>query len=176
MRDDGYSQGGMLEEIRRCADVLMTWETPEAVSVSNSAGTEAKPQKHLDHISEKGNVSEFQYGMAHKPIAVKDAMTFPDARAAVDREWGSLPNRVAWDFNKIKPESEVVPQVKKNGRFVHFASFMDLWHLNRSELANGLQTDTGRVMLWGVTSKTTVDTEQYGARSISFRSGWKILA
>ena len=37
----------------------------------------------MDHISEKGHVSDFHNGMVLKPIVTKDAMTISDAEAAV---------------------------------------------------------------------------------------------
>ena len=58
---------------------------PEAVTVNGSGGAEEEPQKHMDHISEKGFVFDFHCDMVRKPIAIKDAMKNLDAEAAADK-------------------------------------------------------------------------------------------
>ena len=60
------------------------------------------------------------------------------------------------DFEKVKAKSEVVQQAKKDGRSVHFASFMDLClSFATSPKKTRREPCSGRT-----TSKTTVDTEQ----------------
>ena len=59
-----------------------------------------------DPISEKGYVSRFHHGLVHEPITVKDAMTIPDATAAVDKEWEKLMGLPGWEFKNVKPRSE----------------------------------------------------------------------
>ena len=46
-------------------------EKPEAITVNTSAGDEEKPQKHVEHKSDSGDVSELHSGMVHKPVALK---------------------------------------------------------------------------------------------------------
>ena len=53
----------------------------ESMNVSTSAGTKEIQQKHMDHISDKGNVSNSS--TAWRIVAVKDALRIPDAKAAV---------------------------------------------------------------------------------------------
>ena len=93
---------------------------PEGMNVNKIAGTEGKPQKHVDHISEKGYVSDFDFGLAHEPIALKDAMTVPDAKA-----------------DKLKTIAGLGFQERQTqGRC--FVSLVDLCHLKHSERANNL--------------------------------------
>ena len=80
----------------------------------------------MDHITRKGYVSEFLYGMSQKPIARKNKMTILDATAAVDREWDKLKSLLTWDFKNVKPKSEVVRQAKKDGIPPHAASLMGI--------------------------------------------------
>ena len=53
-------------------------------------------------------------------------MQIPDATAAVGNEWDKS---TAWDFNKVKPKSEVVQQAKTDSESVHFASRSAQFHL-----------------------------------------------
>ena len=38
----------------------------------------------MDHFAEKGDVFEFQCGLAHNPITIKAAIKIPEATAAAD--------------------------------------------------------------------------------------------
>ena len=42
---------------------------------------------HMDHIAEK-DVGSFHCGLVHKPVAFQEALKIPEAKAAVDEEWG----------------------------------------------------------------------------------------
>ena len=44
-----------------------------------------------------------------------------------------------WNEKKVKSNDEVVQQTKKDGKTVHFANLMDLYHLVDAELARLLQ-------------------------------------
>ena len=68
-----------------------------------------------EDISEKRIRVRFPlWYVAHEPIAAKDAMKIPDAKAAVDKGWDKLKNPLAWVFKKVKPKSDVVQQAKKD--------------------------------------------------------------
>ena len=114
------------------------------------------PKKNFIN-SEYGHASEVQFGMVHKPIAVK-AMNIRDAKAADDTVREPLNSLPAWDFKKCKFESELGQQPKNDGKPVHFASLMDFWYLKTPSLRN-ISTHYD---LWSgkTTLKTTVRTEQ----------------
>ena len=57
-------------------------------------------------------------------------MKFPDARAAVDKEWKKLETVPAWDLGKVRSEKEVIPETQRDKK-VHFASLMDMCHLKK---------------------------------------------
>ena len=59
-------------------------------------------------------------------------MNIPDAKAAADKEWDKFKNLPASGFKKAKPKSDVVQQVKKDGRSVHSASLTDFNNLKHS--------------------------------------------
>ena len=47
-------------------------------------------ENHEDHIAGKGMNSLSHHNLAHKFIPMSQAMKIPDAKAAVDKEWGKL--------------------------------------------------------------------------------------
>ena len=118
-------------------------------SESDSGACRTVKRQHLDHIAEKGYVGSFHYGLVHKPVSVQEAMEIPEAKAAVDKEWCKLIQKIiAWDVKKVRSKSEVIHQAKKDGKPVHFANLMDLGHVKNAELAKHLQNYIGRVVLW----------------------------
>ena len=48
------------------------------------------------------------YNLVHKFIPMPQAMTIPDAKAAVDKEWKELETIPAWDLVKLKSKKEVI--------------------------------------------------------------------
>ena len=88
------------------------------MNVSRSAGTEETPKKPMDHISEKGYVSDFGHGL-HR-CKRRDENLQCQGRSG--RLTVKVENQRAWDFKKIKPNSEVVRQARTDGRPVHCAS------------------------------------------------------
>ena len=61
------------------------------------------------------------------------ATKIPAAKEAVDEEWGKLENIFAWNLAKVRNKSEVIEEAGHKGVKAHFASLMDIRHLN-SEL------------------------------------------
>ena len=90
----------------------------DAVNVSISAGTEEKPHRHTDHISEKDMCPISTKVWCISP-SKKDSMNISDATAARSRpiieQLQSVP---AWDFKKVKPKPEAVQKAMKDGRSV----------------------------------------------------------
>ena len=96
---------------------------------------------------EKGRIiSVLHDNLVHKFIPLPQAVKIPDAKAAVDKEWKKLETIPAWDVKKAKSKEEVIKEEQKNNNKVHFASLMDLCHLNNSELELQLQKYKGRVV------------------------------
>ena len=48
------------------------------------------------------------------------AMKIPDAKAAVEKEWGKLENIPAWQLTKVRNKTEVIAEARNNG---HNSSF-----------------------------------------------------
>ena len=71
-----------------------------AMNVSTSTGTEGNPQTLLDHISEKGYVSDFHGVLVHKPHAARVVLLGDNVRddsgyKAVFTEPGTSASQVA---------------------------------------------------------------------------------
>ena len=69
------------------------------------------------------------------------AFKIQDAKAAVDKE--------AWQLTRVRNKKKVIDEARNEGRKVHFESFMDLCHLQNSELEQKNQKYKGRVVLRG---------------------------
>ena len=89
-----------------------------------------------DHITAKGMNSITHCSLVHKFIPKPRAMTIPDVKAAVEKEWEELEKIPAWQLTKVRNKKrEVIEEARNKGRnFHHFASLMDLCHLQNSEL------------------------------------------
>ena len=86
----------------------------------------------------------------HKFTPVPQAMKFPDAKAAADKEWEELEKLSAWQLTKVRSKNEVIPEAQKGGKdTVHFATLMNVCHLKNSELEQRFQKYKGRVVLRG---------------------------
>ena len=64
-----------------------------------------------------------------------------------DRE--KLEKIPAWQLTKVRNKKEMIAEAKNEGRTVHFASLMDVYHLKNSELEPKFQKYRGRVVLHG---------------------------
>ena len=91
---------------------------------------ESLPNYHEDHIAGKGQ----DYYLVHKFIPMPQAMKIPAAQAAVDKDWEKLEKIPAWNLTKVRSESEVIREARTKGAKVHFASLMDICHLEHAEL------------------------------------------
>ena len=54
-----------------------------------------------------------------------------------------------WHVTQVRSKKEVIEKARKQGRTVHFATLMDLRHLEESKLEQQFQKDEGRVVLRG---------------------------
>ena len=59
-------------------------------------------------------------------------MTIPDAEAAVDKEWKKLETIPAWQLEKVKSKKEVILEAQRDHKKVHFATLMDICHLENA--------------------------------------------
>ena len=107
------------------------------------------PHSHQDHIAGKGENSLQHYNLVHKFIPMPQAMKFPAAKAAVDKEWEKLENISAWNLTKVRSKKEVIDEARMSGATVHCASLMDICHLKNAELEAKHQKYKGRVVLRG---------------------------
>ena len=62
------------------------------------------------------------------------AMKIPAAKAAVDKEWENGTKITAWNLTKVKSKKKVIDETRTSGATVHFASLMDICHLNNADL------------------------------------------
>ena len=77
------------------------------------------------------------------------AIKIPAAKAAVDKEWEKLERFSAWNLTKVRSKKEVIDEARTTGASVHFASIMDICHLQNAELEAKHQKYKGRVVLRG---------------------------
>ena len=59
-------------------------------------------------------------------------MTIPEAKAAVDKEWKKLETIQAWQLEKVKSKKEVILEAQRDNKKVHFATLMDICHLENA--------------------------------------------
>ena len=64
--------------------------------------------------------------LVRKPIPMPQAMTIPDAKAAVDKEWNKLTNFPAWQDSKVKSRQEVIEQAQQEGKTGHVCNAFGL--------------------------------------------------
>ena len=75
---------------------------------------EGSPHKNqLDHIAGKETNSLSHCNLVRKFIPMPQAMKIPDAKAAVEKEWGKLEKIPAWQLTKVKNKTEVVAGTRK---------------------------------------------------------------
>ena len=86
--------------------------------------------------------------MVHKFVPTPQAMKIPAAKAALEKEWEELEKILAWNKTKVRSKSEVIDETR-TGRKVHFASLIDLCHLETAELETKHQKYKGRVVFRG---------------------------
>ena len=110
-------------------------------------------QYRIINIAGKGDNSLQHCNLVHKFIPMPQAVKFPAAKAAVDKECEKLEKISAWSLTKVKSKKEVIDEARKVGATVHFASLMDICHLKNAELEAKHQKYKGRVLLRGDTVK-----------------------
>ena len=95
---------------------------------------ESLPNYHEDHIAGRRNNSLQHINLVHKFIPMPQAMKIPAAKAAVDKEWEKLEKIPAWDLTKVRSKKKVIDEARTKGAKVHFASLMDICHLENAEV------------------------------------------
>ena len=74
---------------------------------------------------------------------------FPQQRQQWIKEWEKLEKISAWNLTKVRSKKEVIDEARTKGAKVHFASLMDICHLNNAELEAKHQKYKGRVVFRG---------------------------
>ena len=92
------------------------------------------PHNHEDHIAGKGENSLQHYNLVHKFIPMPQALKIPAAKAAVDKEWGKIGENFGVELDKSQSKKKVIDEARTSGATVHFASLMDICHLENAEL------------------------------------------
>ena len=139
----GATRGKSNENTSKLACIL------EASESTRLRMEESLPNQHEDHIARKRDNSLHHYNLVHKFIPMPQAMKFPAAKAAVDKEWEKLGKIPAWDLTKVRSKREVIDEARTKGAKVHFASLMDICHLKNAELEAKHQKHKSRVVLRG---------------------------
>ena len=67
----------------------------------------------------------------------------------MEEECEKLEKVLAWQLTKSRNKKEVIDEARNKDRTVHFASLMDLYHLENSELEPQYQKYRGRGVLRG---------------------------
>ena len=122
---------------------------------------ESLPNHHEDHIAGKGSNSLQHDNLVHKFIPMPQAMKFPAAKAAVDKEWEKLEKISAWNLTKVRSEKEVIDEARTTGAKVHFASLMDMCHLKMLNWRQSTKNTKVELCSAVILSKTTLVLMQY---------------
>ena len=104
---------------------------------------------HEDHISAKGINALSHYNLVHKFILMPQALKNSGCEGSSGKRRGKLEKIPAWQLTKIRNKKKVIEEARNKGRKVHFASLMDLCHLDSSELEPQFQKYKGGVVLQG---------------------------
>ena len=64
----------------------------------------------------------------------------------MDKGWDELENLLPLQKTKVRSKKEVIQEAQKEGRTVHFASLMDIFHPKNAELEPKFQKYKGRVV------------------------------
>ena len=109
----------------------------------------SRNKNHEDHIAGEGVNSMTHYSLFHKFIPMTQAMKIPDAKAAVEKEWGKTRENTSMAADESQKQKGMIDEARNDGRKVHFASLMDLCHLKNSDYEPKIQKYKGRVVLRG---------------------------
>ena len=91
----------------------------------------------------------------------------PRAQVAVSKECDELKSLPASGQSDVKLKSAVAQWATREGKTIHFANRMDLFHLKNAERARHLQTYKGCAMPWeGTLSRTNADAEPYSLSNV----------
>ena len=60
------------------------------------------PHYHEDHIARRGNNSFQHYNLVHKFIPMPQAIKFPAAKAAADKEWEKMEKISEWNLPIVR--------------------------------------------------------------------------
>ena len=82
-------------------------------------GKEELDKPHQGRITAKGMNSVIHHCLIHKFILMPQALKIPDAKAAVEQEWGNLEKIPTWQLTKVRNKSEVIAEARNKGRKVH---------------------------------------------------------
>ena len=88
-----------------------------------------------------------QYNLVHKFVPMPQAMTIPDAMAAVDKEWKKLETISAWNLENVKSKKEVILEAqrdKKESPLCHIDKHISP---QKCKIGTKLQKYKGRVVL-----------------------------
>ena len=99
-------------------------------------------------LHEKGTI-HCNITIGYTIFPVPEAMKIPAAKAAVDKEWEKLEKIPARDITKVKNKSEVIDEARTKGIKVHFASLMDICHLENPNWRQSTKKCKGRIVLRG---------------------------
>ena len=110
---------------------------------------ESLPNHCEDHIAGKGNNSLQHYNLVHKFISMPQAIKNSSSKSSSGQGMGKIKKFSAWKRTKVRSKKEVIDEARTSGAKVHFASLMDICHLNNAELEAKHQKYKGRVVLRG---------------------------
>ena len=115
---------------------------------------EGSPHKyHEDQIAGKGMISLSHHNLVRKIIPVPQAMKNTRCKTCSGERMGKLKKILARQLTKVRNQKEVIAGARNEDRTVHFATLMDLCHLENLVLELQFQNCKGRVVLRGDTVK-----------------------
>ena len=85
---------------------------------------------HQDHITAKGMNSMTHYSLVSDASSVQNSR----CKSGGGEKCEKLKKIPAWQLTEVRNKKDVIDEALNNGRKVHFATLMDLCHLENSEL------------------------------------------
>ena len=116
-------------------------------AIPENKGACGKVKQHTGLIAEICYVSSFRYDMVHKKISIPDAVEDIRCQSRSGHRVDQNKNSSSVEKNETS-KSEVVRQLHKKGKTIHFASLMDLCRLKMAEFAKYFQNTRGSFVLW----------------------------
>ena len=137
-------------------------------------GQHSKHDSHADHFAPRGNASTEWLACVHTPLPIPKALKIPEAKIALEKEWGKLGKKKAWDISKVAPRAKAIRDAKAAGRSVHFGSLMDLCHIKNSQMCKEFWSYKSRIVFRVTLLRMRMVNSQFSPNREHLRPTWPL--